>query len=146
MTSTLSDNEKIAVFHKIAQAWETKQWRTCVELMTPDVVLHSMMLQPTNGREVIYQRLVKMSPPNKQCKLHIDRVGVIDGAVVVERRDEVIVDDVSRFVPVVGILSFEGLLVSQWREYYDRATLVAAQGSTSLEAQAEAEARAKTKQ
>lgn len=142
MTSILNDQEKIAVFRKMAAAWEGKQWRICVDLMTPDVVLHSMALQPVVGREEIYRRLVKMSPPNKQVKLHVERIGVIDGAVVVERQDEIIVDGVSNSVPVVGVLTFDGPLISLWREYYDRATLVAAQGSTSLEAQAKAEAKA----
>ena len=131
MTTTLSDAEKIALFRKIAEYWKTKQWRAMVDLMKPDVVLQSMMFEPIVGRELVYKRWSNMSPPNKQCTLHIDRIGVIDGAVIAERRDEVIVDGVSRFVAVVGILEFDGPLISQWREYYDRSRLLWAQGTTA---------------
>lgn len=131
MTTILTDAEKIALFHKVAAAWEGKQWRTVADMMTPEAVLHSMMLDPVVGRETIYKRMSGMSPANKQVKLHIGRLGVIDGAVVVERRDEIIVDGVSRSVSVVGILEFDGPLISEWREYYDRAQLLRAQGSTA---------------
>lgn len=131
MTSALSDDEKVAAFRKLAAAWETKQWRTCVDLMAPDAKLHSMMLQPVAGREVIYERLVKMSPEGKKVKLHIRRIGVVDGAVVVERLDEITIDGVTRSVPVAGFLEFEGSLIREWREYYDRASLVEAQGRSA---------------
>ena len=131
MTKTLSDAEKIALFRTIAEYWKTKQWRAIVDLMKPDVVLQSMMFEPIVGREHVYKRWSNMSPPNKQCTLHIDRIGVIEGAVIAERRDEVIVDGVSRFVAVVGILEFDGPLISQWREYYDRSRLLWAQGTTA---------------
>lgn len=131
MALNLSEEEKIAVFRKVAAAWEGKQWRTVADAMTPDGVLHSMMLEPVVGRETFFQRMSSMSHPDKQVKLHIQRIGVIDGAVVVERRDEIIIDGVSRSVPVVGILQFEGPLISLWREYYDRAQLLQAQGKTA---------------
>jgi len=130
MALTLSDEEKIAVFRKVAAAWMGKQWRTVADMMTPNAVLHSMMLEPVVGREVIYQRMTSMSSPNKEVTLHIGRLGVIDGAVVVERRDEIVIDGISRSVPVVGILEFDGPLISQWREYYDRAQLLKAQNKT----------------
>jgi len=131
MTSTLNDDQKIAVFRQMANAWEHKQWRTCADLLTPDGVLQSMMLEPVVGRETFYSRISKMAAPNKAVTLHISRIGVIDGAVVVERRDEIVIDGVSRSIPVVGILEFEGPLISIWREYYDRAQLLRAQGKTA---------------
>lgn len=131
MTKNLSDAEKIAVFRKIAEYWKTKQWRAICDLMTPDVVLQNMMFEPVTGREHIYKRWSNMSPPNKTCTLQILRIGVVEGALVVERRDEITVDGVSRSVAVVGILEFDGPLISQWREYYDRSRLLWAQGSTA---------------
>lgn len=128
MISNLGDDQKIATFHTMARAWENKQWRTCADLLTPDGVLHSMMMEPVVGRETIYQRMVNMTSPNKQVTLHIERIGVIDGAVVVERRDEIVIDGDSRSVPVVGILQFEGPLIAVWRDYYDRAQMLRAQG------------------
>ncbi len=131
MAITMSDDEKIAMFRKMAAAWEAKQWRTCADLLTPDGVLHSMMLEPVVGRETFYQRVVNMTTPNKQVTLHVGRIGVIGGAVFVERRDEIVIDGISRSVPVVGIMEFDGPLISLWREYYDRAQLLQAQGKTA---------------
>lgn len=134
MASDLTDEQKIATFRKMADAWERKDWRTCADLLTENGRIHSMMKEEaTVGRETFYQRMVSMSSPDKQVKLHIDRIGIVQGALVCERRDEITVDGVSRSVPVVGILDFEGPLISLWREYYDRAQLVAAQGKTAVQ-------------
>ena len=85
-------------------------------------------LEPVVGREVFYERMVNLAAPNKKVTLHVHRLGVIDGAVVSERTDEVVIDGISRSVPVVGITEFDGPLISHWREYYDLAQLRRAQG------------------
>ena len=123
MSSNLTDEQKIAVFRKMAAAWERKDWRTCADLLTPDGMLHSMMEEPLVGRETFYQLMVRNQAANKEVKIHVGRIGVVDGALVVERRDEIVIDGASRSVALVGILEFEGALISQWREYYDRAQL-----------------------
>lgn len=128
MSSTISDAQKIAIFREMARAWEAKEWRTCADLFMPDGVLHSVMLEPVVGREAIYQRIVKLEAPNKEVKLHLHRMGVIDGALFVERTDEIVLDGISRSAPVVGVLVFEGSKISLWREYYDRAQLMRAAG------------------
>ena len=121
---TLNDSEKIEVFKKMAAAWEAKDWRTCADLMAPNGTLHSMMLEPLTGRDVLYRRFVELSRPNKEVKLHLHHIGVIDGRVFVERTDEIIIDGESRSAPMVGVLEFEGEHISLWREYFDRAQLL----------------------
>lgn len=128
MSSTINDAQKIAIFREMARAWEAKEWRTCADLFAPGGVLHSVMIEPVVGRETIYQRIVKLSAANKQVTLHIHRIGVIDGALFVERTDEIVLDGISRSAPVVGVLEFEGSKISLWREYYDRAQLMRAAG------------------
>lgn len=128
MTAELSDEQKIATFRAMEDAWQAKQWRRCADMFAPHGVLQSMMLEPVVGREVFYERMVKMERPNKQVRMHIHRIGVIAGAVFAERTDEIIVDGVSRSLPVVGIMEFEGPLISLWREYYDRNQLLRARG------------------
>ena len=128
MTPTFSDEQKIAVFREMVSGWQNKQWRKCADLFAPNGVLQSMMKEPLVGREVFYERMVNLAAPNKKVTLHIRRLGVIDGAVVSERTDEVVIDGISRSVPVVGIMEFEGPLISHWREYYDLAQLRRAQG------------------
>lgn len=131
MSQTMTDAEKIEAFRKIAHYWETKQWRAICDMMKPDVEMQNMMFDPIIGREHVYKRWSHMSPPNKKCILHINRIGIVEGALVVERTDEVIVDGISRNVSVVGILDFDGPLISRWREYYDRSRLLWAQSTTA---------------
>ena len=130
MASTLSDEQKIAVFRAMMAAWEAKQWRQCADMLAPGGKLQSMMDEPLVGRETFYDRMVSLATPNKQVKLHVHRVAVVDGAVMAERTDEVIIDGVSRSVPVVGVMEFDGPLIAHWREYFDRAQLRRAQGKT----------------
>lgn len=128
MNSTLSDEQKIAVFRAMVSGWQDKQWRQCADLFAPNGVLQSMMKEPVVGREVFYERMVNLAAPNKKVTMHVHRVGIIDGAVVSERTDEVVIDGISRSAPVVGIMEFDGPLISLWREYYDLAQLRRAQG------------------
>lgn len=128
MTTELTDLQKIAVFKAMEDAWQAKQWRVCADMFAEDGVLQSMMLEPVVGREVFYERMVKMERPNKEVRMHIHHIGVIDGRVFAERTDEIIIDGVSRSVPVVGIMEFRGPLISLWREYYDRNQLLRARG------------------
>ncbi|NBT55057.1 MAG: nuclear transport factor 2 family protein [Betaproteobacteria bacterium] len=128
MTIELTDEQKIATFRAMEDAWQAKQWRRCADLLAPDGVLQSMMLEPVVGREVFYERMVTMERPNKQVRMHIHRIGVINGAVFAERTDEIIVDGISRTLPVVGIMEFDGAFISVWREYYDRQQLLRARG------------------
>ena len=128
MRTELSDEQKIATFRAMEDAWQAKQWRRCADLFAPQGVLQSMMLEPVVGREVFFERMVRMERPNKSVRMHIHHIGVIDGRVFAERTDELIVDGVSRSFPVVGIMEFDGSLISAWREYYDRNQLLRARG------------------
>lgn len=130
MTSQSNDSNMMAVFREMARAWEAQEWRTCADLFAPDGVLHSVMLEPVVGRETIYQRICKLGAPNKRVRLLIQRMGVIDGALFVERTDEIVIDGRRGETPVVGVLTFENGQIKLWREYYDRAQLGRAAGYT----------------
>ncbi len=130
MNSTLKAEEKVAVFRQMASHWQDKNWRKCADLLTEGGIFQSMMKEPIVGREAFYARMMQIANPNKSVKLHIHRIGVIDGAVYHERDDEVFIDGVGRRVPVVGVLEFDGPLISLWRDYYDRGQLMWAQGTT----------------
>ena len=128
MTPTADDQTKVAVFREMARAWQAQEWRACADLFAPDGVLHSVMLEPVVGRETIYNRICKLSAPNKTVRLNIHRIGVVDGALFVERTDEIVIDGRRGESPVVGVLTFEGDKIQLWREYYDRAQLGRAAG------------------
>ncbi|MDR2332331.1 MAG: nuclear transport factor 2 family protein [Burkholderiaceae bacterium] len=126
MATTSLDELKIQAFMAMKEGWERKDWRQCADLMAEDGILHSVMLEPCKGRENFYERIRKTEKPNKSVTLHIRSIGVAGGVLFVERNDEIILDGISRFIPTVGILEFSGEKISYWREYYDRATLLAA--------------------
>ncbi|QNN59091.1 nuclear transport factor 2 family protein [Diaphorobacter ruginosibacter] len=126
MATTSIDELKIQTFMAMKEGWERKDWRQCADLMAEDGILHSVMLEPCKGRENFYERIRKTEKPNKSVTLHIRSIGVAGGVLFVERNDEIILNGISRFIPTVGILEFSGEKISYWREYYDRATLLAA--------------------
>lgn len=127
-TTTISDQHKAEIFRTMARAWQEQDWRTCADLFAPDGVLHSVMLEPVVGRETIYARISKLGGANKRVTLHIHRIGAIDGALVVERTDEIVIDGHRGSCPAVGVLEFDGDKIARWRDYYDRATLERAAG------------------
>jgi limonene-1,2-epoxide hydrolase len=131
MPNTVDDQAKVAVFREMARAWQAQEWRTCADLFTQDGVLHSVMLDPVVGRETIYNRICKLSAPNKSVRLHIHRIGMVGDALFVERTDEIVIDGRRGESPVVGVLTFEGDKIKLWREYYDRAQLGRAAGYSS---------------
>lgn len=128
MTTTISDAQKIDAFRTMARAWHEQDWHTCANLFAPDGVLHSVMLEPVAGRQTIYDRISKLGAPNKTVTLHIERMGVIDGALVVQRVDEVVIDGRRGECPAVGVIDFVGDKIARWRDYYDRAQLMRAAG------------------
>ena len=60
--------------------------------------------------------------------MHIKSIGAIDGRVLVERVDDFDINGHHGEVPVVGILRVEDGMVTEWLEYYDRATLLRGMG------------------
>ena len=128
MSTTPSDARKMEIFRTMAQAWHDQDWQTCANLFAPQGILHSVMLEPVVGREAIYDRISRLGSPDKEVTLHIERMGVLDGALVVQRVDEVVISGRRGNCPAVGVLEFEGDLIARWRDYYDRNMLMRAAG------------------
>jgi limonene-1,2-epoxide hydrolase len=133
-STSVSDVQKIEIFREMARAWRAQEWRACADLFTAEGVLHSVMLDPVVGRETIFNRISKLGGANKLVTLHIHRIGVVDGALFVERSDEIVINGQSGVSPVVGVLEFEGDKIALWREYYDRAQLARAAAYTAEQA------------
>lgn len=127
----MTDEERLDVVREMVDAWNTLDWDRVVALFAPDGVLHSVMQEPLRGREAIGERLALLADGLIRLDLRVRAMGVIDGRVFLERRD--VFDNAHGHteVPVVGVLSVEGGLVTEWLEYYDRATLLAGFGRTS---------------
>jgi limonene-1,2-epoxide hydrolase len=126
MSST--DEEKIAVVQDILDSWSAENWERVASLFAPDGVLHSVMSEPVVGREAFAERLRVLAIGLERIQLHIKAIGVIDGRVFVERVDDFDTNGHHGEVPVVGILRVEDGMVTEWLEYYDRASLLRGMG------------------
>ena len=123
-----SDQEKIAVVMEMVEAWNTLDWQGVVDLFADEGVLHSMMVEPIEGREAIGERIMHLGEGTESITLNIKHIGVIDGVVFIERVDEFVFNGHAGKVPVVGVLEIEEGRVKVWREYYDRQELLEAMG------------------
>jgi len=128
MSATLSDAEKIAKGREMAEAWRRMDWRKVADMFAPDGVLHSMMVEPVVGREAVFKRVSGLGDGLESITLNIRHMGVVDGALFMERTDEFVIRGRPGSAPVVGVLEFDGPLIKVWREYYDRAHLLKAMG------------------
>jgi len=124
MAASLSDEQKIAAGREMAAAWKARDWRKVADMFTPDGVLHSMMVEPIVGREAVYKRVSGLGEGLESITLNISHMGVIDGILYMERVDEFVIRGRAGSAPVMGVLEFDGPLISIWREYYDRAHLL----------------------
>jgi limonene-1,2-epoxide hydrolase len=127
--SQMGDEAKIAVVRDMVDAWNTRDWDRVVNLFAEDGSLHSMMVEPIVGREAIGARIGHLGEGLETITLNLRNIGVIDGTVFVERVDEFVYNGHEGSVPVVGVIEIgEDGLITEWREYYDRAELLQAMG------------------
>ena len=123
------DQKSLAVAREMVQAWNDQNWDKVGELFTPDGVLHSMMLDPIEGREAVSSRIKALGAGVSWIELEIEHMGVIDGRVYMERMDRFVYNDHRGNVPVMGVLVInDDGLVQLWRDYYDRAQLLREMG------------------
>ena len=117
-----------AVVQKMIDAWDARDWKLVTDLFTDDGVLHSMMIEPITGKANIGKRIDLLVAGISSITLHIHNMAVTGNTVFIERTDEFVFNGHHGKVPVVGVLEVEGDKIKAWREYYDRAELVAAMG------------------
>ena len=61
--SSMTD-PKIAVVEKMIDAWNRRDWKLVGDLFAEDGVLHSMMIEPVNGRPAIAERIIRWREEN----------------------------------------------------------------------------------
>lgn len=124
----MQTDPKIVVVENMIDAWNTRNWKLVGDLFTEDGVLHSMMIDPVVGRKAISDRISAMGAGISSITLHIRNIGRVGDVVMIERVDDFVYNGHAGKVPVVGVLVVEGDKIKEWREYYDRAELIAAMG------------------
>lgn len=127
-TARRDDDAKVAVVRDMLDSWTAQDWARVESLFAPDGVLHSVMSEPVVGRPAFAERLRVLAVGLERIQLHIKSIGVIDGRVFVERVDDFDSNGHHAELPVVGILRVENGLVTEWLEYYDRASLLRGMG------------------
>ena len=126
-----TDASRLAVAHQMIDAWKAADWRKVADLFADKGVLWSMMIEPVVGREAIYERVAalgKGAPGG--VVMDYSHMGVIDGLVFIERTDRFVYNGHTGATPVVGVLDIRDGKVQEWREYYDRASLMRDMGLT----------------
>jgi limonene-1,2-epoxide hydrolase len=124
-----TDASRMVVARQMIAAWKAADWRKVADLFAEKGVLRSMMIEPVVGREAIFARvsaLGKGAPGG--VLLDVAHMGTIDGLVFIERTDRFVYNGHAGSTPVVGVLDIRGGKVQEWREYYDRATLLKEMG------------------
>jgi uncharacterized protein (TIGR02246 family) len=123
------DAERLAVANDMIDAWNTMDWERAYGLFAEDGVLHSVMREPVVGREVIRTRLDALFVGLERIELQVSNIGVVDNVVMFERVDDFDYNGKNSRIPVVGVMEISNGKVDVWREYYDKASLMAALSS-----------------
>lgn len=124
-----SDAEKLATAEVMIDAWNRLDWDAVIGLFAENGRLHSMMeAEATVGRPAIRRRIEKLCESMTEVRIEVRNAGIVNGAVFLERVDNFVLDGKAGAMPVVGVLEIEDGQVSEWREYYDRATLLRGMG------------------
>ncbi len=120
------DVEKLAVAEEMIDAWNRMDWDRAFGLFADDGVLHSVMNEPVVGRDVISERLTALVGGLERIELEIVNKGIVGDVVVLERVDDFVYKGKHSRIPVVGVMEISDGKIDEWREYYDKASLVAA--------------------
>jgi len=118
------EEAKLAVANEMVQAWNDRDWEQVYDLFAEDGVLHSVMIEPVVGRENIRARLSRLEGGLERIELQIRNMGMVNDVVVLERVDDFDFNGKHGRVPVVGVMEIADGKITEWREYYDHATLV----------------------
>jgi limonene-1,2-epoxide hydrolase len=121
-----TDAEKLRVANEMVQAWNELDWDRVFELFAEDGVLHSMMREPIVGRETIREHLGPIISGLERIELQIVNMGIVNDVVMIERVDDFGYRGKHSRLPTVGVLVIADGKVQEWRDYYDRTTLVEA--------------------
>jgi len=121
-----ADDDAVAVVHDMIQAWNTMDLERVIGLFSPDGAFHSVMLEPIAGREDLREHFTPVFAQLDRVTLEVHHIGAVDGVVFVERVDDFVYRGKHSRIPVVGVIEVEDGLIREWRDYYDRASMVEA--------------------
>ena len=136
------DVDRLAVANDMIDAWNKMDWERAYGLIAEDGILHSVMREPIVGRDVIRTRLDTLFVGLERIELQVTNIGVVNDVVMIERVDDFNYNGKHSRIPVVGVMEISNGKVDVWREYYDKASLMAALTSPATPGASEEEIQA----
>lgn len=116
------------VADEMVKAWNELNLDKIVNTFAEDGVLHSVMVDPIKGRAKLREHLGAFLNGATRLELKIKKVAVVGNTVFLERVDDFDYKGKHGAVPVVGVMDIKNGKVQEWREYYDRASLMKEMG------------------
>jgi len=126
--SDANDKANVAVVMEMLEKWHTLDLDGALDMFTDDGVFHSMMSEPIKGREALKEFLGKLFSSMSELTLEVRSEAVTGNTVILERFDSWSFNGRPGSIPVVGVFVVEDGKVKEWREYYDRATIIKEMG------------------
>lgn len=122
------DSNPAKVADEMVKAWNELNLDKIVNTFAEDGVLHSVMVAPIKGRDHLREHLGAFLNGATRLELKIKKVAVVGNTVFLERVDDFDYKGKHGAVPVVGVMDIKNGKVQEWREYYDRASLLKEMG------------------
>ncbi|MFK8043032.1 SgcJ/EcaC family oxidoreductase [Congregibacter sp.] len=120
----------LVVAHKMVNAWNARDVDAIADLFAEDGRFLSMTAPPAvkEGREVIRKEWGALLAGVSEIELQLRNITVSGNSVLIERLDVFTYNGKLGRVPVACVLDIENGKVQEWREYYDRASLLSEMG------------------
>lgn len=121
-----TSDDPAAVVRDMIQAWHDLDVDRVIELFAPDGVFHSVMLEPIVGREALRAHFEPVFAELQRVELRTVNMATEGDVVFFERMDDFVYRGKHSEIPVVGVIEVRDGRIREWRDYYDRATMVEA--------------------
>ena len=125
---TSSNDPNVKVVMEMIHKWHTLDIDGALSMFTEDGAFHSMMSEPVKGQAALKEFLTKLFSAMSELTLEVRSEAVTGNTVILERFDSWSFNGRPGSIPVVGVFDVEDGKVKEWREYYDRATLIEVMG------------------
>ena len=122
--NSTSNDPNVMVVMEMIEKWHTLDIDGALAMFTEDGAFHSMMSNPVKGQAALKEFLTTLFTPMSELTLEVRSEAVTGNTVILERFDEWIFNGRPGSIPVVGVYDVENGKIKEWREYYDRATII----------------------
>ncbi len=124
-----AEDPPLVVAHRMVNAWNALDVEAITSLFAEDGRFQSMMnAEALVGRDAIRAHLAGLLEGATYLELKLQNIAESNGVVFLERVDEFTYKGKQGSVPAVAVLVISDGHVVEWREYYDRPSLLREMG------------------